>query len=115
MLKTEKMIGAGVGVAAIAALGTYLLYGERGAKTRQAISGWVLKLKGEVLEKVEEIKDINKEEYYKIVDEVSARYAKLGKVGAEELKRLTKELKSAWAHLSEENEASGTIPAKFKK
>ena len=104
MSKTGKMIGAGVGVAAMAALGTYLLYGERGAKTRQAISGWVLKMKGEVLEKVEEIKDINKAEYYKIVEEVSARYAKLGKIGAEELKHMTKELKGAWAHLSKEME-----------
>lgn len=102
MTKTEKMIGAGVGVAAVAALGTYLLYGERGSKARQVIAGWALKIKGEVLEKVEEIKDINQAEYYKIVDEVSARYARLGKVGAEELKHMTEELKGAWAHLSKE-------------
>ena len=102
MNKTKKIIGAGIGVAAIAALGTYLLYGERGEKNRQIVSGWILKMKGEVLEKVEEIKDLNKEEYYKIVDEVSARYAKLGKVGAEELKHLTVELKNAWEHLSKE-------------
>lgn len=100
--KTEKMIGAGLGVAALAALGTYLMYGERGEKNRQLVAGWVLKMKGEVLEKVEEIKDLNKDEYYKIVDEVSARYAKLGKVGAEEMKHLTKELKNAWEHLSRE-------------
>ena len=102
MNKTEKMIGAGVGVAALAALGAYLFYGEHGAKNRQTVAGWMLKMKGEVLEKVEEIKDLNKEEYYKIVDEVSGRYAKLGKVGAGELKHLTGELKSAWEHLNKE-------------
>lgn len=102
MNKTEKMIEAGIGVAAIAALGTYLLYGERGEKNRQIVSGWILKMKGEVLEKVEEIKDLNEEEYYKIVDEVSTRYAKLGKVGAGELKHLTGELKNAWGHLRKE-------------
>lgn len=102
MNKTEKLIGAGVGVAALAALGTYLLYGERGEKNRQAIAGWMLKLKGEVLEKAEEVKDLNKDEYYKIVDEISGRYAKLGKVGAGELKHLTGELKSAWEHLNKE-------------
>ncbi|HBA59471.1 MAG TPA: hypothetical protein DCZ92_01340 [Elusimicrobia bacterium] len=96
------MIGAGIGVAAVAALGTYLLYGKRGEKNRQLVAGWMLKLKGEVLEKVEEIKDLNKEEYYKIVDEVSGRYARLGKVGATELKHLTVELKNAWLHLNKE-------------
>jgi gas vesicle protein len=102
MNKTEKIIGAGIGAAALAALGTYLMYGERGEKNRQLVAGWILKMKGEVLEKVEEIKDLNKEEYYKIVDEVSARYAKLGKVGAGELKHLNGELKKAWEHLSRE-------------
>ena len=104
MTKTTKMIEAGVGLAALAALGTYLLSGKRGAENREKIAGWMLKMKGEVLEKVEEIKRLNEEEYYKIVDDVSARYAKLGKVGAGELKHLTVELKGAWAHLSKQLE-----------
>ncbi len=102
MTKTEKMIEAGIGLAALAALGTYFLYGKKGAENRGKISGWMLKLKGEVLEKAEEIKELNEDEYYKIVDEVTARYAKLQKVGAEELKHLSKELKGAWAHLNRE-------------
>lgn len=95
-------MGAGLGVAAIAALGTYLMYGERGEKNRKLIAGWTLKMKGEVLEKAEEARDLGEEEYYKIVDEVSAGYAKLGKVGAEELKRMTTELKGAWGRISQE-------------
>ncbi len=102
MTKTGKMIGAGIGLTAIAALGTYLLYGKRGEKNREIIAGWMLKLKGEVLEKVEEIKEINEAEYYKIVDEVTARYSRLGKVGAGELKRLKEDLRDAWKHLSKE-------------
>ena len=102
MKTTEKLVGAGLGVAAIAALGTYLMYGERGEKNRKLIAGWVLKMKGEVLEKVEEAKDLGEDEYYRIVDEVSARYGKLGKVGAEELKHMTVELKGAWERISRE-------------
>ena len=104
MSKTTKVLEAGVGLAAIAALGTYLLSGKNGARNREKIAGWMLKMKGEVLEKVEEIKQINEDEYYKIVDEVSARYAKVGKAGASELKHLTKELKGAWEHLSKQLE-----------
>lgn len=102
MTKTEKMIEAGLGLAALAALGTYFFYGKRGAENRGKISGWMLKLKGEVLEKAEEVKELNEQEYYKIVDEVTARYSKVQKVGAEELKHLTGELKGAWAHLNRE-------------
>ena len=91
-------------MAALAALGTYFLYGERGEKNRKLIAGWVLKMKGEVMEKVEEIKEINEVEYNKIVDEVSARYAKLGKVSAAELKHLNEDLKNAWKHMSKELE-----------
>ena len=100
-----------MGVAAVAALGAYFLYGKNGARSRVKITGWMLKLKGEVLEKVEEIKDLNEQEYYKIVDEVSARYAKVEKAGAEEVKHLATELKGAWNQLNkrlERRESSDT-------
>ncbi len=102
MKTTEKVVGTGIGLAVVAALGAYFLYSNRDEKNPGIIAGWILKMKGEVLEKVEEIKDINEAEYYKIVDEVSAHYAKLGKVGAEELKHMTSELKGAWAHIAQQ-------------
>lgn len=101
MTNNNKLVEVGLGLAAVAALGAYFLYGKNGVQNREKISGWMLKMKGEVLEKVEEIKQINEEEYYKIVDEVSEHYAKLGKVGAAELANLTKDLKGAWAHLKQ--------------
>lgn len=102
MTKTETMIEAGLGLAALAALGTYFLYGKKNEHNREKISGWMLKLKGEVLEKVEEVKGLNEHEYYKIVDEITGRYRSMEKVGTEELNRLTMDLKGAWAHLGRE-------------
>ena len=100
-MKTKTMVEAGLGVAAVAALGAYFLYGKNGGSNRAKASGWMLKMKGEVLEKVEEFKEINKAEYQKIVDEVVAHYAKLGKVSEEELKHLAQELKDAWEHVKQ--------------
>lgn len=100
-MKTKTMIEAGLGVAAVAALGAYFLYGKNGGSNRAKVAGWALRMKGEVLEKVEEFKDINKAEYHKIVDEVSAHYVNLGKVSEEELKRLVRELKDAWEHVKQ--------------
>lgn len=102
MKTTEKVIGTGVGLAALAAIGAYFIAGKKGAGNRELIRGWMLKMKGEVLEKVEDLKHLDKEDYYKIVDEAAARYERLERVGAEELKRLTQDLKGAWEHLSKE-------------
>ena len=102
-MEKKKAIGAGIGIAALAAIGAYFLTGKRGAKNRAAIKGWTLKMKGEVLEKVERVRrKLDREDYEKIVDDVAERYGKLERVGAAELKRLTAEMKKAWAHISEE-------------
>ena len=100
MKRNSRIIGAGIGLAAVAAAGAYFLYGERGARNRERISGWALKMKGEVLEKVEGMKNLDRDAYAKLVDEVAARYAKLEKVSASELRRLTVELKNSWAQIA---------------
>jgi len=100
-MKTKTMIEAGFGMAVVAALGAYFLYGKNGGSNRAKAAAWMLKMKGEVLEKAEEFRDINKAEYHKIVDEVAAHYEKLGKVGAEEVKHLAQELKDAWEHVKQ--------------
>lgn len=102
MTKTGKLVGAGIGLAAAAAVGTYFLYGKRGALNREKIAGWMLKMKGEVLEKLEDVKEINREAYYKMVDDTATRYARLERVGASELRHLTEELKGAWVHLGKQ-------------
>lgn len=102
-MKTKnKVIGAGIGLAALAAAGTYFLYGKRGAKNREAIAGWALQLKGEVLEKMEKLKHLNRASYDKLVEETAERFGRVKNVGAEELKVLTADLKSAWSHIGKE-------------
>lgn len=104
MPKTGHMIEAGIGLATVAALGVYFLRGKSGAQNREKVAGWMLKMKGEILERIEEIRELDEAEYYIIVDETSARYAALKKVGADELKHLTAELKGAWRQITERRE-----------
>ena len=98
----NTVMATGITVTALAALGTYLLTGDRAPKTREAVRGWTLKMKGEVLERVEELKEITKDDYYRIVDDVALRFERLGHVGAEEMRRLSNDLKGAWTHISRE-------------
>lgn len=99
MKKTGKIVGAGIGLAALAAAGAYFLRGERGAKNREKIRGWALKMKGEVLEKLEDMKKIDREAYLRLVDSVAGRYSRMETITAAELQHLTVELKNAWAHI----------------
>ena len=102
MKKSGKILGAGIGLAAIAAAGAYFLYGKQGAKNREKISGWALKMKGEVLEKIESMQTIDRETYLRMVDKVAERYAKLETIGVAELQHLTVELKNGWTHISKQ-------------
>jgi hypothetical protein len=62
-------------------------------KNRKAVKGWMLKAKGEILEKLEQTKDINEEKYHKIVDSATKKYGPLAKVGKKSLNNLSKKQK----------------------
>jgi gas vesicle protein len=102
MKTKDKMIGAGIGLAALAAAGTYFLYGKKGAKNREVIAGWALQLKGQVLEKMEKLKDVNQEEYNKLIEESVERFGRVKSVSAAELKLISADLKSAWSHIDKQ-------------
>ena len=92
----------GLGIAVLAAAGTYYLYGKNGAKNRRKVKGWMLKVKGEVLDKLEGLKDINREKYDEIVDKATKKAKRIKKVTAPELKRLNQDLKRAWTKIAKE-------------
>ncbi|HNW45390.1 MAG TPA: hypothetical protein PKI19_12870 [Elusimicrobiales bacterium] len=102
MERSKKILGAGIALAAIAAAGTYFLTGKRGAKNREQIAAWTLKMKGEVLEKMKDLKEMNKQNFEALVDEIALRYERAERVGASEMKHLKGEVKSAWTHISKQ-------------
>lgn len=104
MKSRNKAIGAGIGLAALAAAGAYFLYGKRGAKNRAAIAGWTLQLKGQVLEKLESLKNVNQETYDKLVEDTVRRFGRVKNVSAAELKLITSDLKNAWSRIGKELE-----------
>ena len=98
-LKTAAAVGLGAGVAAAAvaaALGSYLLTGKRGAKTKRVLKSWMLKAKGELLEQLENAGNVGQEMYEQAVDQVAKKYAKMSGVGQKELKEMAMELKKQW-------------------
>ena len=109
-------VGISVGIAAAAAaLAGYFFYGKDGKKRLKKLKGWMLRAKGEIIEKVERLKEVNEESYYAIVDEVLHRYTKAREVGKDELLALSSELKKHWKDIREEFETVEKKTAKRTK
>lgn len=101
--KQEVSVGGAMGLAAgLAALaaGSYFIFGPKGKQNRKAIKGWTLKMKGEVVEKIEKLKEVTPDLYNKVIDEVSAKYAKVKDISAEELAALAMDMKKHWKSIS---------------
>ena len=103
-MSTPKKVGiAGAAVAAAAAAAAaFYLYGPKGKQHRKKVRSWSLKAQGEVMERVEKLKNVDKQTYDKIVDQVAAKYKKGKTVAASEMASFAKEVKSQWDHVEKE-------------
>ncbi len=95
-------VAMAVGIGALAALsaGAYFLYGTKeGAKKRVKIKGWMLKAKGEVLEKMEALKEVNEETYNKVLSTVMKKYEGLKNIDQAEVALMMTDLKKHWSSI----------------
>lgn len=108
---TKVEIGALAALAAAAA-GTYFLYGKHGAKNRKKIKGWMLQAKGEILDRMEKMKDVSEDSYRQVVDNVKKKYQAVKNVDPAELEQMVKELKGHWTSIKKQ---ISSAPAKKSK
>ena len=94
-LSTGEVLGIGAGVAA-ASIAAYVLLGPNAKKNRKAIKGWAVKMKGEIIEKLEKAKDITEPVYHEIVDSVKEKYAKIKNIDQKDIDEVTNEIKKHW-------------------
>ncbi len=88
------IIGAGV---LAAAAGVYFLYGSKDAtKNRKVIKGWVLRAKGEVIDALENVREVNEEKYHAAIDKVMKKYAQMKSIDPKEVEALGKDMKRHW-------------------
>lgn len=91
---TAAKVGVGVAAVSALALGAYLLYGKNGAKNRKAAKAWMLKAKGEILERLENAKEMGVDTYHDLVDSVVAKYSAKTDMTKADINALVQELKS---------------------
>ncbi len=90
---TSVVIGASV--AALAA-GAYFFLGSNGKKNRKHVKAWAVKMKADVIEKLEMTKELSESAYNDIIDTVAQDYKK-GKMATNtEINELALDLKKHW-------------------
>jgi DNA phosphorothioation-dependent restriction protein DptG len=101
-ISTNQKIGLGVGLtaAAVAAAGAYFLYGsDNASKNRKQVKSWALKAKAEVLEKLEDAKEMTTAEYEQLITAVAGTYASAKGASKKDLKEFTDEMKAQWKNI----------------
>lgn len=112
--KTGVASGAGalaLGMLAAGAAAGYYLYNTN-PKARKAMKAWAVKAKAEMLEKLEKMQDVSEDAYNAAADAVTARYAKMKDVGADQADALNKELKRHFRSIKREITSHTKKPAK---
>jgi hypothetical protein len=97
--KVVKLAVLGASLAGLAAT-AYFFFGPKGKKHRQHTKAWAIKMKGEVVEKLEMAREITEPIYREIIDTVAKEYQKGKKASQPEIKELADDLKKHWQSMS---------------
>lgn len=105
---TKKTTSKGSGAAKVAVIGAsiaglaaaaYFFLGPKGKQNQKHAKAWAIKMKGDVVEKLEMAKEISEPVYKEIIDSVAAEYVKGKKASDAEIKSLAQDLKKHWTTL----------------
>jgi hypothetical protein len=113
-----KILTIGAGLAALGAT-TYFFFGPNGKRNQQKLKGWMIKMKGEIIERIEGMKEISEEAYNSIIDAVMETYK--DKVESGELQAFADSLKDHWldivrdAHAKPKSRRTGTAKSAARR
>jgi hypothetical protein len=94
-----KVLAVTAGVAALAAAG-YFFFGPNGEKNIKKTKGWMIKMKGEIVEKIEKMKEVSEPTYHQAVDAVAKKYSAVKSIDSVAVEKMVKELKKHWKSIS---------------
>jgi hypothetical protein len=113
--KVAAGVGLGLGMLAALSAGAYYLYGTKeGAKKKLKIRGWMLKAKGEVMEKMESMKEVDENAYNALVESVMKKYESVKSIDPKEVTEMVSDLKKHWKNIKRHLDVAGKPRAKRK-
>jgi hypothetical protein len=111
-LSGGQKVGIGIGMTAamLGAVGGYFLYGAKDAKrNRKTVNSWMLKAKAEVLEGIENAKELTEKDYDKLVDEVMKGYKAARSASVKDLGEFGVEMKKHWKQIKQMGEQKKAV------
>ncbi|MDD4271675.1 MAG: hypothetical protein PHF50_02630 [Patescibacteria group bacterium] len=105
----NKTAKSGSGALKIAALGAslaglaatvYFLFGPKSKERQKHAKAWAIKMKGDVIEKLEAAGEISESVYHKIIDSVAEQYGKGNKASRKDISAVARDLKKHWQTIS---------------
>ena len=106
---SKEAIGLGVAAIAAAAAGAYYLYGSKEGKAhRHAVKSWMLKAKAEVMDEIENMKEVNEDTYKLAIAKVAKKYKDVKGMDRAELAALVATLHGHWKDIKGEIGKAGT-------
>ncbi|MDP1884243.1 MAG: hypothetical protein Q8L10_02645 [Candidatus Moranbacteria bacterium] len=97
--KVVKLAVIGASLAGLAAT-AYFFFGPKGKKHQKQAKAWAIKMKGEVVEKLEMAREITEPVYQEIIDMVAKEYKQGKKASQPEIDELAADLKKHWKSMS---------------
>ena len=94
-MSAGKVMAIGASVAALAAA-SYYFFGPEGKKNQKKMKGWMIKMKGEIVDKMENAKEMSEMAYHKIVDTAATAFSKHTSASAEDVAAYATLLKKQW-------------------
>lgn len=94
-----KLAVIGASLAGLAAT-AYFFFGPKGKRHQKQAKAWAIKMKGEVVEKLEMAREITEPVYREIIDTVAKDYKKGKKASQAEIDELAADLKKHWNSMS---------------
>jgi hypothetical protein len=108
---TLKYTAIGVSLASLAA-GAYFFFGPKGKKHQKHAKAWVIKMKGDIVEKLESVKEVTEPIYNSIIDTVAENYKKKIKNSQDDIAEIVNDLKKQWKNLNKSVKSKSKTPAK---
>jgi hypothetical protein len=94
------IVTLGASLAGLAA-SAYFLLSKEGKKNQKQAKAWAIKMKADVIEKLENAREVSEPIYHQIIDTVATKHEKIKKNGPKEVKELAKDLKKHWSFISD--------------
>jgi hypothetical protein len=99
----KMAVGVSIAAALAAAAGAAFLYGtDSGKKKREEMKSWTLRMKADVMDKMEKMHEWSEDAYHTTIDSVAKKYEGMKSINPKDVAALVADMRDHWKSISKE-------------